>query len=380
MIISKEIRELAKAMGIETEGNGTSDAIRDLTKAVKEGRVQLGGGAPSWDDIANKPFELIKTIEYDVLHDNVTVSENGTFSEPGKLNGATVIDEVNNFVVIFDEVEYNFEITPTGHNYKFGNLSLADSSKENTGEPFCLESYFYFNVDDMSQDEADKIYLAEQGVSHTLSIKKANIVLTKTAEEEYEGVFVGREYPDSIGGEVFNAIYDNVANGEYSHAEGYNTIASGKFSHAEGYYRTTASGEASHAEGYLTKATGKYSHAEGNSTHAEGNDSHAEGNTTMAIGHHSHAEGIGTRAHGIEQHVQGKFNIEDIDDEGNPLNTYAHIVGNGFNHYSRSNIHTLDWDGNAWFAGGIELNSPDGTRYRITVADGGTLTVTAVTV
>jgi hypothetical protein len=32
---------------------------------------------------------------------------------------------------------------------------------------------------------------------------------------------------------------------------------------------------------------------------------------------------------------------------------YAHIVGNGWGNGSRSNAHTLDWDGNAWFAGDV---------------------------
>jgi hypothetical protein len=43
-----------------------------------------------------------------------------------------------------------------------------------------------------------------------------------------------------------------------------------------------------------------------------------------------------------------------------------------------SNAHTLDWDGNAWYAGYVEgtaliLPSPNGTRWRITVDDSGNL-------
>lgn len=34
---------------------------------------------------------------------------------------------------------------------------------------------------------------------------------------------------------------------------------------------------------------------------------------------------------------------------------YAHIVGNGVNG-ARSNAYTLDWDGNAWFAGDVTTN------------------------
>jgi hypothetical protein len=78
-----------------------------------------------------------------------------------------------------------------------------------------------------------------------------------------------------------------------------------------------------------------------------GTNSHSE-NSSTAIGDNSHAEGEGTIAQSNAQHTQGKYNIVDTE------NKYAHIVGNGDNHSSRSNAHTIDWDGNGWFAGGIE--------------------------
>lgn len=159
--------------------------------------------------------------------------------------------------------------------------------------------------------------------------------------------------------EVFNHP-SNIASGIMSHAEGYNTTASGYSSHAEGC-GTTASGDyshaegadttasvvCSHAEGYNTTASGNSSHAEGCGAVANGDFSHSEGSETTASGNISHAEGRGTIAAGDIQHVQGEFNIEDPDGK------YAHIVGNGDLFYSRSNAHTLDWDGNAWFAGDV---------------------------
>ena len=194
------------------------------------------------------------------------------------------------------------------------------------------------------------------------------------------------------------------ASGDQSHAEGFNTTASGNESHAEGS-ATLASGYASHVEGRMTQALGYHSHAEGGaefeedygniekeiefnnetititgpvaygkqshaegsgtfsggySSHAEGVEtealgliSHAEGAATIASGEISHAEGCQTTASGDCQHVQGKYNIEDT--EG----VYAHIVGNG-DYNARSNAHTLDWDGNAWFAGGVTATSFNG--------------------
>lgn len=154
--------------------------------------------------------------------------------------------------------------------------------------------------------------------------------------------------------------YESVASGRYSHAEGQNTEASSESSHAEGT-KTKASGQYSHAEGFNTKASGNISHAEGSTTVASGYTSHSEGFGTTASGHHSHAEGYyttasgdyshaegsGTIASGECAHVQGKFNIKDEE------NKYAHIVGNGTSDTARSNAHTLDWDGNAEYAGDV---------------------------
>ena len=177
------------------------------------------------------------------------------------------------------------------------------------------------------------------------------------------------------GAEIFNNYLYNIATGYYSHAEGDSTKASGWCSHAEGMktkatttnddVSTTtikAKGYYTHAEGYGTVAYGAVSHAEGNGTKASGTNSHSEGKSTVASGNCSHSEGYCTVASGENQHVQGKFNIDDIDADGNPLNTYAHIVGNGVDSNRRSNAHTLDWDGNAWFAGDIYVGSTSGTN------------------
>ena len=229
---------------------------------------------------------------------------------------------------------------------------------------------------------------------------------------------------EGTGAEVFN-YQGNTASGNYAHAEGGQTVASADFAHAEGY-QTEAIGKGSHSEGFATEAVGEYSHAEGSSTdataknsHAEGQGSvasgekshsegdyslaegvaaHAEGNST-ATGSHSHSEGWLTKANGLcshaegyksiangaFQHVHGYGNIEDevIYDDGTERGKYITIVGNGVGN-TRSNAHTLDWKGNAWFAGSVEgtaliMSSPNGTRYRITVDDTGNLTASAIT-
>ena len=147
----------------------------------------------------------------------------------------------------------------------------------------------------------------------------------------------------------------NTTVGTNSHAEGYKTTASGPASHAEGN-STTASGDNSHAEGGSTTASGVQSHAEGGGTVASGFASHAEGSRSIASGSDSHAEGADTIASGLTQHVQGRYNIEDTED------VYAHIVGNSLDPNKRSNAHTLDWSGNAWFQGDVYVGSTSGTN------------------
>lgn len=127
--------------------------------------------------------------------------------------------------------------------------------------------------------------------------------------------------------EVFNDYENNRAIADYTHAQGYNTQA--------GF-------------GYLNESDLKY-----------------------VSGFASHAQGIGTVAVGDFQFVLGRWNILDTRMDGNkiiPENKYAVIVGGGVlkegktdwkleSDVERKNIHTLDWDGNAWFANNIATDT-----------------------
>lgn len=171
------------------------------------------------------------------------------------------------------------------------------------------------------------------------------------------GDFGHAEGRDNVAGYAAHAEGRGTkALGSNSHAEGHGSIAQGVNSHAEGYYTQTLANHC-HAEGYYAIAQKSGAHAEGANTiasaydcHAEGNGSiangkrsHAEGMETTANGADSHSEGRGTIADGSQQHVQGKWNVADSE------NKYAHIVGGGASDTERKNIHTLDWNGNAWF-------------------------------
>ena len=182
--------------------------------------------------------------------------------------------------------------------------------------------------------------------------------------------------------------YQTRAIGVYSHSEGGNTISYDKAGHAEGL-RAISLGLASHAEGYSTNKASdkvanlsastklntiksvwdgnKFSAAVGDGSHVEGKDNlagvyaHAEGLETVAKGEASHTEGKGTIATEPYQHVQGKYNH--LDNSGSAGN-YAHIVGNGTS-TQPSNAYTLDWDGNAWFAGKILAKDAQFTNVKV---------------
>lgn len=139
---------------------------------------------------------------------------------------------------------------------------------------------------------------------------------------------------------------------EYAHAEGYKTTASEYASHSEGA-NADAKGQVAHAEGFKTIASGNYSHAEGALSQAIGNTSHAEGYNTQASGECSHAGGLGTKATKVAQTAIGKYNKE---------SEALFIIGNGTSDNNRSNAATVDWQGNAWYAGDVYVGSTSGTN------------------
>ena len=170
------------------------------------------------------------------------------------------------------------------------------------------------------------------------------VVPTKTSDLANDSNFITNA--TIANSNLVNGSATNSLRTLSSTAEGSSyTMGTGAF--AEGS-ATKASGNYSHAEGGNTTASTAYAHAEGDHTTASGsNGAHAEGYYTTASGQNSHAEGRYTTAGSANQHVEGKYNV--IDSSG----TYAHIIGNGTGGSARSNAHTVDWSGNAWYKGDI---------------------------
>lgn len=90
-----------------------------------------------------------------------------------------------------------------------------------------------------------------------------------------------------------------------------------------------------------------FNDVEGNK--ASGYHAFVEGVGNEASAPMVHVEGWGNKASGAYQHVQGRYNVED------PEHKYLDIVGNGVDNANRSNASTLDWQGNAWYAGDVTV-------------------------
>lgn len=294
------------------------------------------------DSIKEYIDKLIPHIEYPVLFtlpaDKVLEIYNSTnhameFDKPSNIDlNKEIIMTHNNENIPRENSQINYI------NYQNSNITISfhigfDINK-NTNENKMVITISYLNTNitsDLVLKQVNHKYLNNKYLKKDVAIQNSITIGT-------------RILGDNIGKYSFSNGNRVTASGDYSHAEGERTMASGEASHAEGNY-STASSNFSHAEGNWSTASGFSSHVEGSETTASGDYSHAEGNETTASGESSHAEGNSTISSSENQHVQGKYNIEDKD------NKYAHIVGNGSNNSTRSNAHTLDWNGNAWFAG-----------------------------
>ena len=275
------------------------------------------------DYVKNRPFYTMDSVE--MLLEETTVE----FTKTGNMYTST--DQYQ----LYDTLAFGetYQVTWDGTTYEctcaefegeavLGNLSIQGIG-EDTGEPFVYGFSSFYTLDNSA--------------SHTISICGMTKIIIKI-EEKY---IPELQYMDKV---------NPTGTGSFSLNRKFNTIV------------------------------GNYSFAEGDSTTASGMNSHAEGYSTTASGMNSHAEGCGTKASSANQHVQGKYNIEDT------AHTYAHIVDNGDSATALSNAHTLDWSGNAWFAGTIEgkafilPSSTEGStkRFKITVDDSGNLTATEV--
>lgn len=348
------VGQIIKVAAVDDAGKPTAWEPADLPKQAQSDWDQ--NDESQADFVKNRPFyEKIDSVTLmpETQFSNLTHIYSPEISTPADVNG----EFINDFTISSDGTMIintgdTVKVTFDGTVYEcvrqdrwIGNQSLTSyAGMEDTGEPFLFSLDTIPSFHTKSTDCVVKV--------------EADISQIKKIDSKFLELPIAPGSGENSTIENCTANYDrytkNTANGKYSHAEGASNSADGECSHAEGY-QCVASRDCSHAEGCENKATGFYSHAEGRSNEASGFYAHSEGEHTKAIGDDSHSEGEGTIAKGKYQHVQGRYNVEDPITDG----MYAHIVGNGTDNGKRSNAHTLDWYGNAWFAGEVKVG---GTR------------------
>ena len=143
-----------------------------------------------------------------------------------------------------------------------------------------------------------------------------------------------------IGHYLYESSQKGFACGSNNRLHGILEFVSGTGNSSNGY--------ASHVEGASNRMSAKYAHAEGAYNENYGYACHVEGRGNIADG------GRGS-SNGKPQHVEGQYNVQD------GTQTYAHIVGNGTSKSDRSNAHTLNYDGTAWYANAVKVGGTSET-------------------
>lgn len=327
--------------------------VKDIADAVAVGdsiqSLKNDAGYMTSDDISKtyaKSEDVTKTLQNYV---NSTDFTNYTTATDGAL--ASVAQSVSSLNTNYSTLSDNFVKHTQASASTITNLSQDVSAVK---ESYTTTATLAANA----KTAAEEAKTAASAASTAAAEAKA-IADTKLDKTGYITAGLKTMEGESLGENATAEGTENRAVGKASHAEGKLTVAYSQYSHTEGY-KTYAGIDAeetdlpetgdlrggAHAEGCQTVSKAQAAHAEGQQTNATAWAAHAEGKATWAIAEASHTEGHYTIAASDNQHVQGKYNIQDTDDN------YAHIVGNG-TPTTRSNAHTLDWQGNAWFAGDV---------------------------
>lgn len=273
----------------------------------------------SWEQLEDKPFGgVIETFEPAIINDDTPYFIDGSKTWY-KISDATPAMNDSDTIMYDPNKKGDYAYV---HTISHGSTSTSWWDQLYSFVRVCYATTVVGYGGKTYDVPSPGVYIAKDRISWWIKI----ISITPIDEDYIPNTIARAEDIPEVLGKVgtgsksvaFNNNASSNASGNYSFAEGSLVTASGLAAHAEGY-GTTANSEAAHAEGYNTIATGNYAHAEGLATNASGNASHA----------------------------QGKYNI--IDSESK----YVHIVGNGTSGTKLSNAHTLDWSGNAWYAGDV---------------------------
>lgn len=331
--------------------------IYDVDENNKYARMKIGDGVTTISDL---PFTKEIALDANNIVKQENLPEGYPYLSYGKVLPKTTIQIEQGYGIISEEVlvrsgatyqiNYNNEsYRCIGTNEKIDGIQVvflgnsAYMGEEDTGEPFAL---LILKGEDINT----------YGFGAMVAVNDENIT---AIELSIEGVIVQTIDPIYLPSIVLNL--QNLVDGSTVGSVRAKGSKKEDADYSIGRYATSfgsaqAPGDYSFSEGKLSRASGEGSHAEGYNCWAHYDYSHAEGYNAKAYGKGAHCEGMGTLIATDGGHAQGRYNVLGTDEI-----VYAHVVGNG-TVSNRSNAHTLDWEGNAWFAGDVYVSSTSGTN------------------
>ena len=270
------------------------DNSQNLTEEQKQQvRENIGVVLPDWNQNDNTKPDYVKNRPFYEETETTPILESQQIDFSQSFRIPTSIVKGNTYLITWDGTDYT--ITATDKEIIAGEIYI----------PYLEQADGLFRIEGMT------MFAADNGI-HTVAISLVDST-TKTIDEKFIPNTIARD--NKVVKHIFN-IYPNEDGA-------INEISYDNLSNRPPIYH------AYNGHGSVSLNT-LYNHTDGD---------------------YSVAEGMSTIASSEYQHVQGKYNIEDSS------NTYAHIVGNGTAITARSNAHTLDWSGNAWYAGKVSIGT-----------------------
>jgi hypothetical protein len=241
---------------------------------------------------------------------------------------------------------------------------------------------------------ANEAYQIADNVNGNLHTVETNLAAETTAREEADAAKMNATNPVGTGSFSIGRMNDSAI-GTYSSALGYDVVANSKLMHATGRYNIYddapyvivcyglaimhASTGCYYADEYtFDETTGEFSLVNPTrySKVSQVIDKWTINRTSVDSTSRTLWRIVSNNTSEEYQGVQSNYA------EGK----YVHVVGNGTSDTARSNAHTLDWNGNAWYQGTVEgtamivKSSTSGStkRFKITVDDSGTIKATQI--